>query len=84
MTQVQKLAIATANNAQPAGGCSRWQSFAPTFADNLRNLQTSFRRLFVVDQTDTPLRLDIEDLLRQSAESQASLRFQLETVCPVR
>jgi anti-sigma factor RsiW len=80
MLAKQQLNIAA--EAEPTDpGCSSWRTFARPFVTDLTDLQTSFRRLFVEDQTEKPVTLSATDLLRQSALSQSRLRNKVKQLC---
>lgn len=81
MSRKQTFALQPDDRSEQSNPCVDWQAFAPAFVKNIRNLQTSFRRLFVVDETDEPVNLSVDALLRQSFASQSALRSQLESVC---
>ena len=64
-----------------AAGCAQWQSLAGRLVADLQQTQTAFRRLFVVDQTDTPVTLTPDGLLSQVVQLRSSLNEELRALC---
>jgi hypothetical protein len=68
----------------PIGGggeCVPWQASAARILDDLRGMQTAFRRLFVVDETPSPVSVTADELLRESAGRKAKLSQDVSEVC---
>ena len=54
--------------------CDSWQRTAPELSTSLQTLQTSVRRLFLVDYTETPLQLSAGALLQDASAARSRLR----------
>jgi hypothetical protein len=65
----------------PAASCGAWQDVAPAIPRDMRDLHTSFRRLFLEDQVESPVTLSAEGLLRQSARGRARLMADVNVLC---
>jgi hypothetical protein len=85
MMERQSLAIGPPADAAGAdaapSGCQSWRSEAVPIARQIQRLQSSFRELFIVDQTDTPVSLSAGNLLRESAAARSILQQRLEGLC---
>jgi hypothetical protein len=62
--------------------CEPWQSLAPRIVADLRQTQTSFRRLFVVDQTDAPLDVSADTLLPAVVQRCSRVNHEMRSLCP--
>jgi hypothetical protein len=62
-------------------GCTSWRVDAGPLLDSLQQLQTSFRSLFITSETDKAVAISVEDLLRESIDSQSTLKQSLKLLC---
>jgi hypothetical protein len=65
-----------------ATGCQVWQEVAPVIPLDIRQLHTSFRRLFLEDQVNNPVAVSAEQLLLESARGRARLAGNINRFCP--
>jgi hypothetical protein len=68
-----------AANAEP--GCQPWRILVPQIVEDLQKAQTSFRRLFVVDQTDAPLSLSADRLLLDVVQLRSRVDQEVRNLC---
>ncbi|PYT29449.1 MAG: hypothetical protein DMG57_11575 [Acidobacteria bacterium] len=61
--------------------CEPWQPVAGDISADLLRLQDSFRRLFIEDQTDRPLTLTVDGLLREAVGAKDFLQHDLSRLC---
>jgi hypothetical protein len=78
---LRRAAIAAPLPGATGPGCTPWQPLVTRLVADLQQTQTSFRRLFVVDQTDAPLTLSADALLPQTVQLRSRLSEDLKTLC---
>jgi len=61
--------------------CLSWREQAAPVVEELQRLQTSFRRLFVAEQTDAPVTVSAVSLLQESAAAYVRLQGHLARFC---
>jgi hypothetical protein len=81
----QNIAIVSPGGAPDAAAspsnCVPWRGQAGSIAEQLQRLQTSFRKLFLVEQTHQPMELSAETLLRESADARTEIHQTLSGLC---
>ena len=71
-----------ANSPNDATTCGTWRATARPLVREIQTLQLAFRRLFVTEETDQPIDLSVENLLRQAAEARLEVRQGMNRTCP--
>ncbi|MGC4049753.1 MAG: hypothetical protein QM757_09600 [Paludibaculum sp.] len=61
--------------------CRSWQQLSSAVVGDLEQLHTTFRRLFVVEETEQPVTLSGEELLADAARLRGRLRGALAEFC---
>jgi hypothetical protein len=64
-----------------SSACRSWRMDSDAVAENLRNLETAFQRLFVTEITDHPVTLSGNELLTESIQLRARFANEVSQFC---
>ncbi|WP_321478264.1 hypothetical protein [uncultured Paludibaculum sp.] len=78
---LRRKATPEAGETSSGGPCRPWQALAASMVSDLEGLHTTFRRLFVVEETTEPVVLSGPALLSEAAATRARLLRALSELC---
>ncbi len=79
MLERHNVAAPETHDAETA--CRPWQEIAPMLVAMLERTQSSFQRLFLVDESPYPVELVAEELLAETSRYRVRLTFQRRSLC---
>jgi hypothetical protein len=62
-------------------GCGQWRTIAPAVAVDLRNLHRTFRRLFVPERVEEPVRISAPEALQETIALRTSMIGSANRLC---
>jgi hypothetical protein len=78
-----KVSLDRKSAPEPPDACAvGWRGVAALLVENLRQMQTSFRRLFIEDHSNAPFAVSADRLLRDSALRSSQVRVEVRQLCP--
>lgn len=81
LDEVGKLPHGVADTKSGPDDCEGWRVQGPIIFTQLRKLQTAFQGLFVITQSDTPLPMSADVLLRDASGARVELQEARHRVC---